>query len=479
MKKEYLNRITFLEKNKFLIDETIRVNIHKSVGATKFVIENECGPDSKEFEDENLLFDYVDEMTDTGSVGGGYEGPGLAPANSLIKKTFGPYSDIVEAVEKTVKKALIEEYVKEHPAYNLTELYREANRKESENHIKEVENGIKIVYGHILPPVIRNYYQDNGDYNGDGIPNQHKENNSLLDLQYDGNVSDAFKERVKKSLTDVPAIGNAANPQEKSETGLNMLKAAERKAELKSANPTNSNIIQLGNDIEFQHNMVNTEKPKEKTTHRHGVAALGFKLQEGQMLRFKFKTKIFENRDVLIESVPAKVKEEGAIFEMQDSKGNSFTMLWEDGTATILEEKNLLKEADEINHIQKMFEYKTPVQKKFKKVNFDLFTNPSKTRLLKEEFEDEMRDKVNSLNTQNLEGRAVSKILDELNRKYGGYGVETVLDYQNRPFYGDIALEYINMGDSYTSTIIYDVDKKEFAFDNIGEYTEKNNMNIK
>jgi len=320
MKKENLNRVTFIAKNKFMVDEKFEVNIKKptSTSGRKYVIESDCG--TKEFDDDKLLFDYVDEMTDTGSVGGGYEGPGLAPASSLIRKTFGPYSDIVETVEKMVKEALIQEFVKDHPSYNLTELYREANRKESEKHIKEVEEGIKIVYSQILPPVIRNYYQDNNDYNKDGVPNQYKENNTLLDLQYDGNVSDAFKERLTKTLTDVPAIGNAANQQEKSQTGANMLKAAQRKAELKDANPANKGLIQLGGDIEFEPQQ-NTPK-NQQTSHGYGVSTLGFKLQEsqGQMLRFNFKTKIFEDRNVLLESVPAKVKEDGTLFEMQDSK---------------------------------------------------------------------------------------------------------------------------------------------------------------
>lgn len=484
MKKEYLNRITFIGKNKFMIDERVEVNIQKPTlkSARKYIVETECG--NKEFDEDKMLFDYVDqidEMTDTVSVGGGYEGPGLAPASALIRKTFGPYTDIVETVEKIVKEALIQEFVKEHPAYKLTELYREANKAASEEHLKNVENGIKIVYGQMFPPVIRNYYQDNNDYNKDGIPNQYKENNTLLDLQYDGNVPDSFKERTAKTLTDVPAVGNAANPQPNSTTGLDMLKAAERKAELKSANPANQNLIQMGSDIEFHHDMVTNQPKKEQsTTHRHGVAGLGFKLQENQMLRFNFKTKVFESRDVLLESIPDKVKTEGALFEMQDSKGNNFLIKWENKTATILEQHNILAENEEVKRIEKLFEYKSAQPtKKTKKVEFDLFTKATKTKMLKEEFQEEMRDKVNALNTQNLEGRAVSTVLKDLNTQFGGYGVEIVTDYQSRPYYQDTALEYINMGDSYTPTIIYDVDKKQFAYATIANYIKDNNLTVK
>lgn len=485
MKKEYLNRITFIGKNKFMIDERVEVNIQKPTlnSNRKYIVETECG--NKEFDEDKMLFDYVDqidEMTDTVSVGGGYEGPGLAPASALIRKTFGPYTDIVETVEKIVKEALIQEFVKEHPAYKLTELYREANKAASEEHLKNVENGIKIVYGQMFPPVIRNYYQDNNDYNKDGIPNQYKENNTLLDLQYDGNVPDSFKERTTKTLTDVPAVGNAANPQPNSNTGLDMLKAAERKAELKSANPANQNLIQMGSDIEFHHDMTSNQPKKEQsTTHRHGVAGLGFKLKENQMLRFNFKTKLFESRNILLESIPDKAKQEGVLFEMQDSKGNNFLIRWENGTATILEQHNVLAENEEAKRMEKLFEYKSAPQptKKMKKVDFDLFTKATKTKMLKEEFQDEMREKVKSLNTQNLEGRAVSTVLDELNKQFGGYGVEVVNDYQFRKYYGDIALEYINMGDSYTATIIYDVDKEEFVYDTLGDYIENNNLNVK
>lgn len=472
MKKEQLDRIQFVNKNKMVIDEKHEVAIQRDGAKRKFVYENE------QFESEDELFTKIDEITTTGSVGGGYEGAGLAPADKLVRRAYAPYTQIVEDVESLVKEALIAEFVKLHPAYNLTQLYREANAKNSKEHMENVENGIKIVYATVLPATEPNYYRDNNDYNGDGIPNQHKENATNLDLQYDGKVSDKFKERLTAELAKDP-------------TGLDMMKAAIRKAEVKDENPANHNLIQLGGDIEFAPQEAPKEekddKKEDKNTKssRSGVAALGFSLKEESEnmthLKFKFKSKKFDDLSVLNESVPEKVKVDNTVFEMEDCDGNNFLIEWKDGEGTILQQRNLLSEQKSLNKAQSLFDKfeSREGSRKHKNIEFDYFTKATKTKMLREEVDDNMQAICEKLNANNISGHGVSEILNQYNHTLGGYGVEVVRDHQFRKFWGDIALEYINMGDSYIKTIIYDVEKEVFVCDTLGDYIEKQNIETK
>lgn len=468
MKKEYLDRITFLGENKIMIDETHIFTINKDQNTRKYV----CESNGKCLDSEEFLFDYVDEMTDTGSVGGGIELPFASPKNknAFMRRTFAPYTEVVESVEYLVKSALIEEYVKQHPTYDLIKLYRDANGKASEEHQSNLEKGINIVYAQILPAAGRNYYTDNNDYNGDGIPNQHKENATNLDLQYDG-ASDAFKERVTAELSKDPA-------------GIALMQAAVTKAQAKDANPTNHNLIQMGSDIEFT---PKPEEPKKAAPQAPasfgGVASLGFKLKEGQSYRFKFKTKNFEeDKKSLTECIPEKVKVENTIFEMQDCKGNNYLIEWKNGEPTLLEYKNILVEQEEKSRLNKLFEYKTPNDKKsrngVKKIAFDFFTK-SKKPLNESDFTKELEAKVESLNNGNLSGHAVGDVLDKINKEVEGYGVEVVRDHEQRQFWGDVRLKYINMGDAYVNTIIYDIDKELFVVNTLEDYIAENNIQTK
>jgi hypothetical protein len=469
MKKQQLDRIQFVNKNKMVIDEKHEVAIERDGSKRKFVYENQV------FENEDSLFTHIDEITSTGSVGGGYEGPGLAPANKLVRRTYAPYTQIVENVEKLVKEALIEEFVKLHPTYNLTQLYREANAKNSQEYIQGVENGIKIVYATVLPAQEPNYYRDNNDYNGDGIPNQHKENETNLDLQYDGNVSDAFKQRVTDELAKDP-------------TGVKLMQAAIRKAEVKDANPANHNLIQLGSDIEFAQKPTEekpkeepkTEEPKEQNnkTPRKGVAALGFSLkQESAMshLKFKFKNKKFDDLSILNESVPDKAKVDDTIFEMEDCVGNNFLIEWKDGQGTILEHRNLLSEQKSLNKAQHLFEKfeSREGNRSSKNITFDYFTKPTKTKMLREEFEGDLESICEKLNSNNVGGHAALELLNSYNSELMGQGVKSIEDHQHRNFWGDIRLKYIDMGNSSMKTLIYDVDREMFVCAAIDTYIEE------
>ena len=66
------------------------------------------------------------------------------------------------------------------------------------------------------------------------------------------------------------------------------------------------------------------------------------------------------------------------------------------------------------------------------------------------------------------------QVLDRANEILGGYGVESV-DCENcqfsRYYYG-IVLLYVNKGDTYDTTLIYDTDKEKFAIGSWGSWLE-------
>lgn len=52
--------------------------------------------------------------------------------------------------------------------------------------------------------------------------------------------------------------------------------------------------------------------------------------------------------------------------------------------------------------------------------------------------------------------------MNALNEVLEGHGVETIRGSEWDSFYGDVTFEYINVGDSYTPTVIYDIRNDKF-----------------
>ncbi len=67
---------------------------------------------------------------------------------------------------------------------------------------------------------------------------------------------------------------------------------------------------------------------------------------------------------------------------------------------------------------------------------------------------------------------AVDKVLDCCNKILEGYGVEDIRGKDWVPYYLDIALLYVNMGDTYTPTIIYDCVKERWHCCSWGDIVE-------
>lgn len=372
MKNKYLKRVTFLGENKMMVDGEHEVII-KPNSNKKFIFNGKNG--KKGFSNEDELFDYVDEMTDTGSVGGGMELPfSTISKSNLNKRKAAPYnkvvtglyteSEAIEIAEQMVKEALIKEFVVDNnfPAAKIVKSYKDANKKESEKSIKDVENGIKITYEKPLAAFPPNYYRDAkpNDYNGDGVPNYAKVANNSLDLEYD-HITDEAKDWFSSQVGDKKVAGD-------------MIKASTKKKEISSKNPAYDGVY-FGNDVEL--NQVKTEKGADSLGSKR-VAAMGFNLNENKMYKFTFKDEKYDfgkNRNQLAEAIPNKVKQDNTKFQMADSKGNVFMMEWSEGNATILEHRNLIAEQKLNEKVEKLFTYNNKERKnKPQRIDFDYFT---------------------------------------------------------------------------------------------------------
>lgn len=60
-------------------------------------------------------------------------------------------------------------------------------------------------------------------------------------------------------------------------------------------------------------------------------------------------------------------------------------------------------------------------------------------------------------------GKEVSDAMDVVNRLLQGFGVEVIRgsEWYNH-YWGDIVMEYVNQGDMYYPTVLYDVEKQKF-----------------
>jgi hypothetical protein len=75
------------------------------------------------------------------------------------------------------------------------------------------------------------------------------------------------------------------------------------------------------------------------------------------------------------------------------------------------------------------------------------------------------------------EGRpkAVDRVLGEANDLLSGFGVEAVRgNYHVDNHYYEIVGLYVNMGDTYNATILYDTDRQKFYVTSWGDWVEQN-----
>ena len=86
----------------------------------------------------------------------------------------------------------------------------------------------------------------------------------------------------------------------------------------------------------------------------------------------------------------------------------------------------------------------------------------------------QLRRLANKFNRSNFSGRDASNAMEQANDMLEGYGVESISigDWSDRYWGGTVAL-YVNMGDTYVPTLIYDVKKQKFIVASWGDWYEK------
>ena len=65
-----------------------------------------------------------------------------------------------------------------------------------------------------------------------------------------------------------------------------------------------------------------------------------------------------------------------------------------------------------------------------------------------------------------------TKLLELFNEAVGGDGIEVIRGHYWDSWYGDNVLEYVNLGDTYSITLLYDPKKRKFEIGSWGEWVE-------
>ena len=69
-------------------------------------------------------------------------------------------------------------------------------------------------------------------------------------------------------------------------------------------------------------------------------------------------------------------------------------------------------------------------------------------------------------------------IMCAFNEILDGYGVEVVRSYNWDNFYGDAAAVYVNVGDTYDNTIVYEVANDRYITTTLGDWVEANERRL-
>jgi len=68
----------------------------------------------------------------------------------------------------------------------------------------------------------------------------------------------------------------------------------------------------------------------------------------------------------------------------------------------------------------------------------------------------------------------VTTNMEKIDKLIGGYGIEVIKgEEENNKYYRDIIAEYVNMGDTYITTILFDVDERKFLLTSVGDWHEQ------
>lgn len=73
------------------------------------------------------------------------------------------------------------------------------------------------------------------------------------------------------------------------------------------------------------------------------------------------------------------------------------------------------------------------------------------------------------------ETRDPDKVLDYVDKILRAHGIESIRgEYHVDNYYFDIVALYVNMGDTYSATLLYETDKRRFLLTTWGDWVERN-----
>lgn len=71
--------------------------------------------------------------------------------------------------------------------------------------------------------------------------------------------------------------------------------------------------------------------------------------------------------------------------------------------------------------------------------------------------------------------KSVDRALETINQKIGGYGIEAINGSKSQhSYYLDAVALYVNTGDVYNTTVLYNIDTRRFYLTTVGDFVEKN-----
>lgn len=71
---------------------------------------------------------------------------------------------------------------------------------------------------------------------------------------------------------------------------------------------------------------------------------------------------------------------------------------------------------------------------------------------------------------------AVDRVMDKVNQKLNAHGVEAIEGKWHDRYYMNIVLLYVNRGDTYDATLLYDTEKEKFSVGSWGDWVERHGL---
>jgi len=234
--KDYVVEVETFESQKELIDKLDELGEEKDIENMK---ENQSI--------EEKLHGDTNEDFDISEIECEKCGNGLCECGSMEEESVNESkkrvlrlteSQMIDMITKMVKESIV-------PGIRAVDDVHLVNKKETAEHMKIVDKKIKdalTIEGGDNPE----FPKQNGKGDKKVIHNTEEENEEMedsrgenpLDLDYDHEPSEAFKERLKKSLEGDSTMGNADGGNTiPTETGKNLHKTAKRRKDVKERSP--------------------------------------------------------------------------------------------------------------------------------------------------------------------------------------------------------------------------------------------------